>query len=404
MSKFNLSAALPKYTNKAMIGAFTVLPQIPIENREGPGIRAEVGKYCKEKGYRNVLIVTGPYIGKSELSKKLYEGLGTEKIHYTVFDNIHSDPLFSGCEEGSKIAKHENVDAVIAFGGGSVMDSAKIIAATMAYPKSSFKRFTIPFTCFKQFPVITIPTTAGTGCEVTFGSVISDDRTHMKKGVGGPGYTPEISFLDVECTKDLSPKMTAATGMDALSHVMENYLSAIPDKRCKQMCKEATKDIFEALPRAYHKGAKDIEARVIMMESARKGGLAINYSGAVYGHALAHAIGGVYHLPHGEICGIILPEILRFYQKYCTVELAKLAIYCELGALSDDRDALAVRLVDHVFALREELALPGIIKDMRKNDLDAVKKEFWNQAILFPSPVPITEVELDELLCRLCED
>lgn len=397
-------AVLPGISSKMMKGAFAVLPQLDIANVEQPGARGLVGKYCKEKGYKRALVVTGPHIGKSELSKKLYSGLDEEGIEYTIFDGVKSDPVFSGCKAGSDMAKANHVDVVIAFGGGSVLDTAKIIAGTLAYPDSPFARFTVPFTVFKQFPLITIPTTAGTGCEVTFGSVISDDKTHMKRGVGGPGYTPQISFLDVETTMDLSPKMTAATGMDAMSHVVENYLSAVPDKACKAMCKKAIKDIFEYLPRAYHNGVNDMEARVKMMECARVGGISINRSGAVHGHALAHAIGGVYHLPHGEICGTILPEIVRFYQIPCAPQLARLAIYCGLGTVSEDRETLAARLVDHVFALRKELDLPEKIKGMNKYDLEAVKKEFWTQAMLFPSPVSMTEAELDAILYNLAEN
>ena len=396
-------AAVPAVSRKLMAGALVVLPKVYTANRQGPGVRGEVGKYCREKGYHKVLVVTGPHIGKSDLIKKLYAGLEAEGIEYIVFDKIQSDPLFSGCWEGADIAKKNGVDAVVAFGGGSVMDSAKIIAATLAHPKSPNVRFTIPFTSFKQFPTITIPTTAGTGCEVTFGSVISDDKTHMKKGVGGPGYTPEISFLDVETTMNLSPKMTAATGMDALAHVMENWLSAVPNKECKELCKKATKDIFEYLPRAYHHGANDMEAREKMMECARIGGISINLCAAVHGHALAHAIGGVYHLPHGEICGIVLPEVLRFYQQPCAKELARLAIYCELGTAAEDRYTLSKKLVDHVFELRDELGLPEKIKGMKKDNLEEVKKEFWAQALLFPAPVAMQETDLDMILTDLAE-
>jgi alcohol dehydrogenase class IV len=404
MKKILKPDMVPSVSRLAMAGTLLAMPAIKVENRQGPGVRGEVGKYCREKNYGTVLVVTGQHVGKSEISKKLYQGLDEEGIKYTVFDRVRPEPLFSGCWEGAEIAKQNHVDAVIAFGGGSVMDTAKIIAAMMGHPKSPKLRFEIPFTCFTQFPLITIPTTAGTGCEVTFGGVISDDKTGKKKNVGGPGYTPEISFLDVETTMNLSPKLTATSGMDALSHCMENWLSAVPNKECKEQCKKATKDIFEYLPRAYHNGPNDMEAREKMMESARIGGTAISTCAAVYGHALAHAIGGVYHLPHGEICGTILPEILRFYQKPCAVQLARLAVYCGLGSVSEDRDTLAAKIVDHVFELRGELNLPTTIKGMKKNDLDALRKEFWAQATMFPSPAPISEAQLDEILFRLAEE
>ncbi len=403
MSKLIGPDVLPGIARVLQKNTFSVMPQIPVANRQGPGVRGEVGRYCRERGYKKVLVVTGPFVGKSEIAKKLYDGLTEQGIEYVVFDHIQSDPTFAGCREGALVAKQNQVDAVIAFGGGSVMDSAKLIAVSMAYPKSPFARFTIPFSAFKQFPLITVPTTAGTGCEVTFGAVISDDKTHMKKGAGGPGTTPQISFLDVETTMNLSPKMTATTGMDALSHVVEGYLSSVPNRACKQLCAEAAKNILDCLPRAYHDGPNDMEAREKMMESARIGGLSINMCSAVYGHALAHAIGGVYHLPHGEICGIILPEVLRFYQRPCAPQLARLAIHCGLGDASEYSTDLAKRFVDKVFALREELGLPGKIPGMQRYDLEAVKAEFWSQATLFASPVSIKEAELEQILYELAE-
>lgn len=395
---------LPGATRKVMKNVLSVMPHTKIAEKRGAGIRGEVGKYCREKGYRNVLVVTGPIVGKLEIIDKLYQGLEEEKIRYTTFDGILSDPVFSGCREGSAAAKRNNVDAIIAFGGGSVMDTAKIIAATMAYPKSAFARFTVPFTAFRRFPVIMIPTTAGTGCEVTFGSIISDDKTRLKKNIGGPGYTPEICFLDVETTKDLSPELTAATGMDALAHLIENYLSAVPDKDCKNMCREAIRDVFEYLPRAYRNGSEDMAAREKMMDCANKGGQAINISGCVHGHALAHAIGGICHIHHGRICGIILPEILRYYQKYCGQELAELAVFCEMGTPDESSDVLSKRLVDRVFALRESLDLPEKIEEMKKDNLAAIRKEFWKQSLLYPTPTSMREEELDEILENLLMD
>ncbi len=141
-----------------------------------------------------------------------------------------------------------------------------------------------------------------------------------------------------------------------------------------------------------------------MMECAYKGGIAINCSGAAHGHALAHAIGGVYHLPHGEICGTILPEILRYYQEPCYEQLGKLAVASGLGTADEPSQELAARIVAHVFALRDMLNLPGTIKGMHRNDLEAVKKEFWKQAVLFPTPVSMREAELDMLLNRLSEE
>jgi alcohol dehydrogenase class IV len=395
---------LPGISRHVMKGLLTVMPHGETAVRQGAGVRAEVGTYCKEKKYQKILVVTGPVVGKLEIAQRLYDGLASEGVEYITFDEIQPNPLFSGCEAGSKIARQNNVDAIVAFGGGSVLDTAKIIGATMAYPKSSFRRFMVPFTAFKRFPIITIPTTAGTGCEVTFGSIISDDETQKKKNIGGPGYTPEICFLDVETTKDLPPDLTASTGMDALAHLMENYLASVQNREIKKLCEEGVRDIFEYLPRAYQNGASDLEAREKMMACAYKGGIAINCSGAAHGHALAHAIGGVYHLPHGEICGTILPEILRYYQGPCNEQLGKLAIASGLGTADESSQVLADRIVAHVFALRETLNLPVTVRGMHRNNLEAVKKEFWKQAVLFPTPVSMRETELDMLLNRLSEE
>jgi len=397
-------SVVPSISRRMMKGVLSIMRPSKIEVRRGPGVRGEVGAYCKEKGYRKVLVVTGPIVGKMEIAQKLYEGLDATGIQHATFDGIQPEPLFSGCRAGSEVAKQNQVDAIIAFGGGSVMDSAKIIAATMAYPNSPFKRFEIPFTAFRHFPLITIPTTAGTGCEVTFGSIVCDDKTRTKKNIGGPGYTPEICFLDVETTENLPPALTATTGMDALAHLTENYLATAGSAEVKRMCEEGVRDVLEYLPRAYHNGSSDREAREKMMDSAYKGGVAINASGAVYGHALAHAIGGIYHIPHGEICGTILPEVLRYYQEPCAEQLAKLAVVCGLGTADEGEKLLAGRLVDCVLALRDTLKLPHTIKGMHRNDLDAVKKEFWKQALLFPAPATIRESDLARILDWLAED
>lgn len=290
----------------------------------------EVGRYCVENGYERPLIITDQGIIALGLLESTMDSLDEHSIPYRIFDQVAPDPthgmIFAACKEGISFG----ADCIIAVGGGSVMDCAKVASIGIRNPHMPKKLLTTmqlggwP----KALPLITIPTTAGTGAEVTLGAVITDEKTQRKHFAGGPKAKPVCCILDAKLTVDCPRELTAITALDAISHSLEGLMGPVSmSKEFEHTLMEAVRKVFYNLPKVLE-NPKDIEARQELCEAANVGGHVINYCVAGYAHSFAHVLGARYEIPHGAAIAMALPLIMDYNRKASEKRLAKLSVYC----------------------------------------------------------------------------
>lgn len=302
---------------------------------EGVDSFLSIPDILQKEGAKKPLIVTGPRIGKSEFFQNF---LHTMTMSYAVFDKTLPDPRLSQIEEMVQLYWDEGCDSFIAIGGGSNMDAAKAASARIARPDKTLQQLGGLMKVRKKTPLfIAVPTTAGTGSETTVAAVVTDDETSRKYAINDPALCPDYAVLDPTLTVSLPPSLTASTGMDALTHAIEAYLNKpYHTKDTAHLSEEAVRAIMEFLPKAYADG-KDMEAREEMLAASFKAGVAFTTACVGNVHAIAHTIGGLYHVPHGLANAVVLPIVLEDYGEAAAAGLARLARLCELKPTDEDR-------------------------------------------------------------------
>ncbi|MCK5784558.1 MAG: iron-containing alcohol dehydrogenase, partial [Desulfobacterales bacterium] len=275
----------------------------------GSGSVKNLAENIKARGIKNVLVVTDKVLMDLKLLDDFLASLSEKKIQYTVFDDVQPNPTIENVEAGRIIYKQNKCKAIIAFGGGSPIDCAKIIGARIRNPylpvrfmKGLF-RVIIPIP-----PMFCIPTTAGTGSETTLAAVITNAATHEKFAINDLKLIPKIAVLDPELMVGLPPHITSTTGMDALTHAVEAYIGQSGNAYTDESAEYATKLIFENLEKAYNDGS-DLDARNNMAIASFYAGAAFTRAYVGYVHAVAHNMGGLYGVPHGLANAVILPYV-----------------------------------------------------------------------------------------------
>lgn len=336
-------------------------------------------------GLKKVLIVTDKPLMEIGIPQHAIERLNSEGVETVVYDGVKPDPAVSVVNGGLAMLRSEACDAVLAIGGGSSIDTAKVmaLAATnnmQAQDCVGLKKGKVP-----ALPLFALPTTAGTGSEVTIAAVISDDETHEKMVVADPKIIPSAAALDPGIMKGLPPHITAATGMDALTHAIESYINVWDTPECLQYGRAATRLILNNLGRACANG-EDLEARESMALASYYAGLAFTTCLVGYVHAVSHQLGTHYSMPHGLGNAMVLPHVLELLKADCTPRLAELAIYCELGAESEPQDALAQKLIDRIWSLNDEVGIPRTTDVIRDEDIDAIVTAALKEGSGYPVP------------------
>jgi len=336
------------------------------------------------------LIVTDATLVKAGLAGKLTAILSDAGIPFALFDEVLPDPSYEICEKGLAALKRNGCDSVIALGGGSVIDAAKLIRMGATH-KKSVSRFSgiMPFRN-GGLPFICIPTTAGTGSEATAAAVITDSKRHRKVTVLDPRLPPDTAILDPGLLTGLPPAMTAATGMDALTHAFEAYTNTLHYSDVEVQAIEAVRLIFSNLRTAYAEGGR-IEAREAMLRASHLAGRAFTRGFVGYVHAVAHRFGERYHVPHGLANAITLPYFLDLYRTVCPERLADLASAAGIRARSrgEDSGACALAFVDAVRSLNADIGIPEKAAFLREEDIPGIVADALREAHGTPYPVPV---------------
>ena len=384
-----------------MRGAGLVTRFIPIPQPTllvGPGSSGRLGQAVAGFGHTKILIVTDSIISKLGLLKDLTDALTAGGAKYVVFDEITADAPIPLIEKGIEFYQAHGCDAIVAFGGGSSMDASKAIAVAISNPKPLRKLAGYLKGLKAPVRIYAVPTTAGTGSEVTVAAVISDPERHSKLVIVDPRMVPKMAALDPNLMTGLPPHITAATGIDALTHAVEAFVGNWTTAYSDGMALSAVGLIFENLRTAYRDG-KNLEAREKMSLASTYAGFAFTRANVGYVHAIAHQFGGKYHTPHGLANAIMLPLVLKYSAPAITERLALLAIRAKVGKDGQDREVLAQKFLDAVDALTRDLGIPTVLDALQESDIPALAKAACHEAHTgYPVPRYMTQAVCENLI------
>lgn len=371
---------------------------------EGPGSLNSLASLIHKKNIRRIFIVTDKGISALSLMDGLLEGLNEKEIQYFVYDKTVQNPTDANVEEALGVYKSNNCEAIVAFGGGSPMDCAKAVGARLARPNKSLKQMKGQLKVLKKPPLLfAVPTTAGTGSEATIAAVISDSETHEKFQINDMALIPRFAVLDPELTLGLPPHITAATGVDALTHAVEAYIGKSNTKETKILSRKAVRLIFDNLYTACRDG-KNIEARANMLKASYYAGASFTRAYIGYVHAIAHALGGLYEIPHGLANAIVLPMVLEYYGKSVHKQLAELADAAGIGLDADTREEKAARFITAIKELNRSIGIPEKVAGIKKEDIPLLAERAVKESNpLYPVPKILFKKDLEELFQIISE-
>ena len=382
-------------------GVQFIMPQGKPLILTGAGSSIELCNTIARFGHKRVLLVTDKVLHELGLLQPMLAALEARDIQVSIYDGVLPDPTYTQVEEGIALGRSLGADAVLAVGGGSPIDAAKVIAAGLTNHVPVAKLTGIRKVKKPALPLYAVPSTAGTGSEVTVAAVISDPVTHAKTPVIDPGTIPMAAALDPEIQKGLPPSITAATGMDALTHAIEAYLSKGATPETDRYGLAAARMIFEYLPRAYADG-DDMEAREAMALASCYAGLAFTKAFVGYVHAIAHTFGARYGTPHGLANAIVMPYILEYSLDAASDRMADLAVVAKLGEPQDGKLLLAQRLLDRVREMNKELGVPETLEALRPSDISDIAKTALHEAhYLYPVPKYMDQSQCEAILRRM---
>lgn len=346
---------------------------------------------------KRAFIVTDSFLYKNGYTKKLTGYLDEMNIEHHTYYDVAPDPTIACAEEGVKIMRSFEPDVIIAVGGGSAMDAAKIMWVMYEHPEVKFKDLAMRFMDIRKrvyaFPkagekayFVACPTSAGTGSEVTPFAVITDQETQIKYPLADYELMPNMAIVDCDLMMNAPKGLTSASGIDALVHALEAYVSVMATGFTDGLSLMAMKSVFEFLPRAYNDGPNDIVAREKMAEAATQAGMA--FANAFLGvcHSMAHKLGAYHHLPHGIANALLLTIVMRFNaaenpKKMGTFPQYKyphtLRRYCEcaeyLGIKGRDDNETLDKFIEAIEKLKKEVGIKDTIKDYGISEEDFLK-------------------------------
>ncbi len=385
------------YTKGLKIAAH-VLPLPRPTLFSGSGSVSELLEAISDLGFRRLLLVTDEGLVRIGMVGKVLEqtqGLG---LQVSVFSEVKPDPTYDQVEDGLRAYNASQSEAILALGGGSAIDCAKVIAARVSN-KRSIKKLSGLFKVWRTpAPLFVIPTTSGTGSEVTIAAVVSDPDTHLKTPLMDPKLVPIMAALDPDLLIGLPAKITADTGIDALTHAVEAYISRNATPETQAYSVAAIKLIFRYLPKAVAQGG-DIEARYKMAMASYYAGLAFTKASLGYVHAFAHNLGARYGLPHGMANGLALLPVVKFSLPEIEDELRTLA---EKTNINTKDNPSAEHFLEQIESLYDAIGIEKCTTAIKQDDIEdlvdlILKEAHWN----YPVPKFMNSEECARLLIEI---
>lgn len=376
----------------------------------GRGTSQLVGEKCKEFGMKKVLVIFDKGVKNAGIVDKILENIHAAGVETVCYDGVQPDPPDWSCEEAGALGVKENVDGIVAVGGGSSIDTGKAAKALLTNPPPLSQYFGRGMLLTKPGkPLIVIPTTAGTGSECTPGGAITDTKNNVKTNVNGLGAAVSLGIVDPDLTVGLPPAITASTGMDALCHAIESYTSTLANVYCETMGKEAIQLIGKYIVTAYKDGS-NLEAREGMMKASTLAGIAMLGPMCHFPHDVGKVLGAKWHIPHGNACVMTLPQVLEMIAPACP---EKVRFIAEALGAQVPAEATAEEIGKAAYqaaqTLMKTLKLPTM-KDygLKLDDLIPLVADEVIKALSmavkflggFPAPIPVTPETINEIVTR----
>lgn len=358
----------------------------------------EIPNNLKNLSIKNILLITDKGIRNLGITKELEDILSKNNINCIVYDETLPNPTIDNIESARKLYVDYSCEALIAFGGGSPIDCAKAVGARIAYPKKTIGKLKGLLKIRRKIPLlIAVPTTAGTGSEVTLASVVSDPSIQHKYTLMDFNLIPRYAVLDPSVTVTLPKHLTSTTGLDALTHAIEAYIGRSTTSDTRKKAIEAIKLIFENIEEAYNNGS-NLTARANMLKAAYLAGIAFSKSYVGYVHAVAHSLGGQYNIPHGLANAVLLPIVLEKYGKSIYKKLHKLSIEVGISSKDENKEESVRKFIKAIYALNERMNIPKKLKGIKEEDIVIMSKHADKEANpLYPVPKLYNRKELEKI-------
>jgi len=401
---FSIKVKFYRLIMNALKLATKILPMPKPTLFTGCGSSIDLCEAIALMGVSRLLIVTDEVLIKLGILDEMKKTLQDGGVEIFIFDEVLPDPTYAQVENGLEAYMKNQCDGVLAIGGGSPIDCAKVIAARVTN-KKPIKKMAGLFKVWKApVPLFAAPTTAGTGSEVTVAAVISDTETHQKSLIIDPKLVPMMAALDASLMTGLPAHVTSATGMDALTHAVEAYISQNAATDTNAYAIAATKLIMQNLVKAVEEGS-DLDARHNMTMASHYAGLAFTKAGVGYVHAISHNLGAKYAIPHGLANAIVLPFILDYVKEEVKQKLAELAIASGLAKDGLNDMQLAEKFIDHIRSLLKRFAIPSHLESLKRDDIAditkmALKEAHYNYAV----PVYMNHSQCEKLLTTMMKN
>ncbi len=367
----------------------------PALNLVGPGALKEIGDEILKLGLKKALVVTDKVLNELGVAKKLTDILDANGIAYAIFDDVQPNPTMKNCHDGLDKFNEENCDFIISLGGGSPQDCAKAIGILKTNGGKISDYEGIFVSKNKSVPIIAVNTTAGTASEVTVNYVITDEIRHIKMVMVDPNCLATISVNDPELMVNKPASLTAATGMDALTHAIEAYITAGSFRLSDTLALEAIKLIGESLETAVKDG-QNIEARSKMAWASYIAGLSFSNAGLGIVHSMAHQLGSEYNLPHGVANAMLLAHVEEFNMDACGDkfrDIAKALGVCTKDMTTVEANEAAIKAIKD---LADKVGIPKSLKEMGAKEEDLVKlaEQAMKDACTGGNPKKVTKEDI----------
>lgn len=342
----------------------------------GAGSIAQIGEQAKKLNATKVMIVTDKIIRQTGLLSKVTEPLAAVGLEVDIIDDVVPEPPFENLEQMVIQLEGKGYDLLVGVGGGSALDITKVLSVMLTNKGDVRDMVGIEKVENPGVSTILVPTTAGTGSEVTYNAIFTDTRDKVKKGIVSPYLLPKVAIVDAELTLTVPPAVTAATGMDALVHAVESYTAIRADELTDGIALQAIKLISRSLRKAVYNG-KDLKAREDMAMGSLLAGISLGNAGVGAVHALAYPLGGKFKVPHGVANSLLLPFVMKYN---AVADLEKFAEVAK--AMGENVDGLSLReaanrAVQALAQLSEDVGIPASLKDVgvTSSDIPALAEE-----------------------------
>jgi len=365
----------------------------------GVGVSEKVGLEARALGGGKILLVTDRNLRKMGVTKKTEEALTGEGFDLDVFSDVEAEPRLEVAEAAAEAGRKKDYDLVVGVGGGSVLDMAKVAAIAKANPGPMRRYVGVDKVKNAGLPRILLPTTAGTGSEVTNVSVVTIAENEEKTAIISPYMLGDVAMVDPSLTYTLPPHLTASTGLDALSHALEAIMSVNANPITDTLAYQSVNLIFSHLARAYRTG--DAESRYGMSLGSLVAGMSFGNAGVCLGHAAAYTFAVKYGVTHGTSCGLVLPYVFRFSASAISEKLPKIAQSVGLDAEGLKTEELAVSISDSIFELMDEVQAPRRLRDLgipREAVPGMAEKLLSMERLVRRSPEPLTKKKALKLI------